>query len=759
MKVFKTLLLAVATIALFAACKPKEEAVRVGLDSTAPTFIDGSVNLILTLSGRSSTNVGVTLSVTGNIPSESLTFEKNPSVAAGAVSATVPVTVNPATLEPGNYQATFTITHVDGADINVAKQSVTVELAVEGAPTPTVSFSSYSEAFDDAGKAKAKIALSAAAEEDVTVNFEVVTEYKDYNALPADVLTFTNPVTIPAGTLEKEVEIVVDKTKLSNGVTYYAIISIASVSENAKLAPSTSTQKPTAFIEFFTPITANLRSDWTISFAGEGTVDSSPCHLINAAGVGAEGTYYIFVLSKGFVADNFTDVTEFVQYLEEQIIGPRIGTEYAYAIKTGEQSWPYSVFSVGAYEMWLLGCNEAGHITGDYATGNFNIDATTEQLEAYAKWIGEWKVTRGTLVDKWVITEDYPGGSVFIKGIDGEDSTISDILVSADYDAVNDQIVIYTQDCKIWTYQGTDYIISLLGLYNNSTSLVSGDFDLARISMTAENTATIASGGSVQMSDGTYEITGMTFFGAPEGESNGYVFNKQVFYKWPETMTKIVADNDDPVYNAYLGDWVITRMDSEWDDETTSYVQLGEVNDTLTFAPKIAGNSFYISGFEGYSDIVLEADYDSEKGSFTIKEQKFNIGEYSFGVFGMFNYQSDVYIWDGGAVLCTGTRNGDVISLATGTTGDYGDFLSMQLFQVEGQSYYSFHDDGYVLPNTLTKAVEPSGAPRNKAIKAGRRGGKASLLYKKNRKNAQAGALVRVSAMRGYSVNDNRIVR
>jgi len=347
-------------------------------------------------------------------------------------------------------------------------------------------------------------------------------------------------------------------------------------------------------------------------------------------------------------------------------------------------------------------------------------------LEAYNKWLGEWNVTRQSLTDKWVISENVPGASFYIQGIDGGNSTIADILVEADYDSANDAIVLYTQDCKEWTYGGKTYTIGLLGLFNG-TNLVSGDCELGTITRTGENEATITSGGSqVTLDSGTYDVSGMKFF-AYDSTGNGYVFNSQIFYQWPETMDKIVAIDDDPVYNAFLGSWNIKRNDSEWGTTTNKYIQKGEVSDTWTITPKVAGFTFYISGIEGYDDLEVVADYDKASGTFSISEQDVVIEGYTYGFVGLFYYPGSsvepagTYLWDGGARLFTAKQDGDVIALTAGNAGSYGSFLGMQTFQKYNGSYYDLHEEGYVLPNTLTKAPS-SGAPRKVAKAGGKRG-------------------------------------
>ncbi len=713
---FKSALLTLGAIAVLASCDLlKKDDVFVSVSAASTSFINGKANVVVSLSAVSGSNVEVSLSCDGNIPSDAVSFKSSVEVPAGSISTDVTVFVDVDKLSPGQYEANISIASVKGAKVDPSENSCSIFLAVQEPEDvrSVVSISNYSEAFTD-GKASFTLSVDRASDADVIVNFVVVTEAEGFAAIPASALTFDNPAIIPAGSLSKEVNVTLDESAIQKGVSNYAVISISSVSDNATVSAS----KTKTYIEATAALTANLRSDWTVAFEGEYVHEGDTYNVISVGGVGENGSYYIFIYAKGIVDYYFPgDISAYVQMVEG-LVSEALTSEEPYQIKTGETGWLYKPFSVGEYEIWLLGCTESGHLTGDYAVGSFKIEASAAQLEAYGKWIGEWNVTRQSKTDKWIISEDYPGASFIIQGIDGDSPVIADIQIYADYDAANDEIVLYTQDCdKTWTYQGTEYTISLVGMYQNSTKLVSGDFDLAVLSKTGENTAKITSGGSVTLSSGTYEVSGMTLF-AHDTEGSGYVFNGQVFYLWPETMNKVVANDNDPVFNSYLGKWNIKRMDSEWDNEAKDYKPLGEVSDTWTFEPKLAGHSFTITGFEGFSDLSIVANYDEANGSFTVSEQSFTIGEYNLATLGIFyypgndSYPAGNYLWNEGAVIFSGKINGDTIALTPAPAGNYGDFIMYQLFQIADGSAYSYHEVGYDLPNTLTKAQASNTASR-----------------------------------------------
>ena len=756
--IWKLAVAGAAVLALLAGCnKPTEpEKVTPKVTITAGSaFVNGAATLTLSLSSAATSEVTVTLGVEGTIPAANLTYANTVKFAAGSTSQTVPVTVKTDGLAGGSYVASFSIKSATGAEVG-SPSDASIALTVSEVATPSVVNITASDPEFVNNKATLTLALDKAQKEAVSVTLAIAAEVEGYTAIPAEALTLENPVTFVAGETSKVISITADPAKLPAGESW-TVISIASVSENATIG-----NKKSVYIMATNAMEAKLREDWTVAYSGEEEYEGEMYSLIEVNGLGEHGTYYIFIYEKGTVAANFDTVTEYLQFMEDEAITPALGTANAYQIKEGDTGWLYYQFPVGEYEIWLAGCSATGHLTGEYTTSTFSIEATQEQLDAYAKWLGEWDVTRQTKTDKWVITEKVPGGSFYIQGIDGNNSYINDILVEAEYDAANDQIVIATQeDIKVMNIEGVDYYFSLIGLYDNSTRLVSGDFDLARISKTGENQATIASGGKVNLGGSTYDVTGMLFFAVPKGESNGYVFDGQVFYLWPEKMNKIVANEDDPVFNSYLGTWNITRMDSEWDDATSGYKELGEVADTWTFTPKVAGRSFYISGIEGYDDLVIEAEFNAQTGGFSIKEQDIFVEDYYFVLAGLFYYPGDAtyeagyYINDDGAVLCDAVKNGDTIQLNAGSLGSFGDFGYMQVFQISDNKYFSLHDDGYELPNTLTKAAAPSSV-RVKAARAMRKAVSTPAMGASMRATKQG----RISSVKGTKAAEyNRSVK
>lgn len=421
-KFFKSALLTLCAVCMLAACNKEKSNVSVSISSTSPSYVDGKVDLIVALSEKSTSAVSATLAVSGTIPEAALSFEKKVTIPAGVTTATVTVTVDQSALEAGSYESEFTIASVTGGEVNASKNSCKVALSVEAAAIiPEVFISSYSDAFAE-GKASLKLAVSQTIESDIVVNFEVIKEMEGYSVLPAAALSFSNPATIPAGATDATVDITLDPSALEAGISYYAIISLASVSENAKLAST----KKTAYIEASKTITANLRSDWTVTFDGTTTTGGKVSQNLKVNGVGADGTYYLFVYSKGVVAEEFENITEYLVYMEEKAIAPALGTANAYPIKKGNSTWSYNL-TVEEYEVWLVGCTAAGHVSGDYATSTFKVEPTSSMINAYENWLGDWYLNRTAITivekDRSNVSYTIQAGNCFIDanvGWDGE---------------------------------------------------------------------------------------------------------------------------------------------------------------------------------------------------------------------------------------------------------------------------------------------------------------------------------------------------
>ena len=686
-------------VAVIASCGEKEEQPvtptnpTVGISASA--ISGGSATLTLSLSAASSSAVSVSLSASGTLAS-SLTFDKAVSIAAGKTSATVPVTVKQEGLEPGTYEATVSIASASGATVNSSAKSASLSLTVEGPKTAVVAISAFDADFVD-NKANITLTLSNALEQTATVTLATGSNQEGLPVVPDEALTYEKSISFEAGKLSKTIVVEVDPEQLLPGESVVTI-EISSVSDNLTVEST----KQRADIVFTKNLEANERTDWNIAYDGQVEREEKELAVITVAGLGDEASYYLYIYEKGTVAGHFDTVQEYLEYMSDYI-NNAIGTEKAPIIRKGDKSYEFAL-NPGDYEVWVLGCSDGGHLIGDYASGEFTIEASEDALEAYNKWIGEWKVTRGSnpTPDVWKIMERVPGGSFFIYGIDGDAGSIADVAVVADYDTANDAIILYTQDnLKTFTFDGTEYYLGLYGMFNGE--IYSGEYDIAYILKTGENTATIK--GFEYEVDGP--CTGMTLFAAPAEGGNGYVFNGQVFYTWPETMEMIVPEEGNPDYEAFLGYWTIKRNDSEWNSATKKWKDLGEVTDVIYIEPKIAGYSYSIYGIEGF-DVEVEANYNDADKTMFVKEQTVYQGEdegenFDVRLCGQISYQGKTYLWDNGATIFTAKAQDGKISLTPGSTQGYGKFIGVKFFVYfpSEDAYGSYHNEGYPLPNEL----------------------------------------------------------
>ena len=678
----KSVVLTLGVIAMLTACKrEKGNDVNVSLSASSTSFTNGQVELTVSLSGTSTTAVSATISAAGTVPAAALSFNSKVSIAAGETSAKVPVTVDLESLEAGNYEAVFTIASVSGAQLNSAKASVTVSLAAEGSH-PVVSIKTYSDTFAE-GKATFTIGLDKAAAADVVVNFEVKSED---GSVPADALTFSNPATVPAGATEFVVNVTLDDTKLAT-ISSYAIIAISSVSENAEVA----TTKTKTWIQALG--SAKLRNDWRVAFEGDYEQDGNVYHSISAQGV--EGGYYIFVYEKGLVASNFKSLSEYLQYMEINAVGPAIGTDDAYQIKKGDTGWLYYKFAVGDYEVFLAGCTEDGHITGEYATCDFSVEPTPEMLAAYDQYLGEWVLQSPKMA--WTISEKQKGVSYTIMGIEGQEWPV-EALLNEDL-----QLEIHAQGPMSTnyeaTYQGTTYTCSvyLYGIDNdpNSGYYWTGDYVIAYGEL--DNDGNIAlSGGSVSSSDGEFEIGTMIYIAEDNaGKIALSISNNACGLPNMLLNPDNIEEEESPVvaatYDDFIGEWVI---DGFWFGISSSDKE----------------NTYEFSIGDGY-----EAEAKFEDGTLTLYDQVFgsfthqSYGACRYMIGGIFTYGGSEYMYyynnngkDFSAISKIFTaqlhESGNVTFIPG--TCQYGDYVAFRY-----RWWIAEEGDNYGLGNWLTDSI------------------------------------------------------
>lgn len=369
-----------AAAAVLSGCLPSKlgNTPSLTIQAAQENFDDnGEATVSLVLSEAASDDVAVNLSASGDLAA-AVSFDKAVVISAGNKFLDVRVALTDKTKSGG---VTIAIDAVNGATIGKAKS---VTLVATKAAVPTVSISSYDDVFNENNAATITLALNPAASADVTVTLAVAAkESEEFAVIPADAVTLDAQVKIPAGQKSATATVSVNPELLPTGDSYL-YIDVTAVSEGAEIGKNIE-----AVICFTKPIVANLRSDWTISY--KGTNDEGK-DVIGVAGVGETGTYYLYYFTPGVIAENFKDMSEFLNYVETNYVAPYLGTEDADQVFAGDDDILLSRLPLGGYEFYIIGCDSRGHLTGDYATVNVNIEPSAELLEAYEAWLGEWQI-------------------------------------------------------------------------------------------------------------------------------------------------------------------------------------------------------------------------------------------------------------------------------------------------------------------------------------------------------------------------------
>ena len=128
----KSALLTLGAIAVLASCDLlKKDDVFVSVSAASTSFINGKANVVVSLSAVSGSNVEVSLSCDGSIPSDAVSFKSSVEVPAGSISTDVTVSVDTDKLSPGQYEANISIASVKGAKVNPSGNSCSIFLTVQ----------------------------------------------------------------------------------------------------------------------------------------------------------------------------------------------------------------------------------------------------------------------------------------------------------------------------------------------------------------------------------------------------------------------------------------------------------------------------------------------------------------------------------------------------------------------------------------------------------------------------------------------------
>ena len=555
----RTVLLATAALLAFASCNPeKEETVSVSLSASSAMFTDGKVDLTVSLSAKASADVTATLTADGSIPAGALSYNGSVTIPAGETSAKVPVTVKTDDLAAGSYNVTFTLASANGAQVDAANNTAFVALVVEmePEPMPVVSISSNDDEFQD-NVATLTLAMDVAINTDVTVKF-ASSAVEGYAEIPAEALSYDNPVTIAAGETSKVVSISLDPDKLPSGECW-TMISIESVSENATMSGQNS-----AYFMAKGEIKTELVPDWTLTYVGrEKSTQGSLLDWVQVEGW--TGEYYDIALYEGgTLASVDGDVSVIMLDRHENFVGKYLGD---YKIDDLLRSAPtycgFNLLDPGTYEVFLFDYTSDGNLTGKYTMNEFSIEEE-EASEEYKALLGVYNLSAKGYHTEYVDSKaTYLDGEVNMEGVyvlsnvnnlsylvyfpewDEDDQKNYFYPAIVDWDAETGAMSASVQKLDDWDHSTYGKVEDWQYGYiyepkDAKIYYVTGNYTILESEGFKDGAITFNAGPAINLTNGsTYEIAGLDLVGALiEYQGGGYSFT-YMQVPFPATLTRV----------------------------------------------------------------------------------------------------------------------------------------------------------------------------------------------------------------------------
>jgi hypothetical protein len=360
---------------------------------------------------------------------------------------------------------------------------------------------------------------------------------------------------------------------------------------------------------------------WTPKYYGLSDTDDTKAIVgVEAAEGSSAGRYFIKVVP----AAEYNAVGDQYLFLNAKVHGWL--AENPTICKDSEKI-EIDALTVGNYFIYAIGVNNQGAINYKYAVAPV---AVTKVLSPYEKFLGTWRITRGSYEDTWTITEKVLDQSYSITGFESLDA---DAVITATFNAADNTMVIAAQS-NVGTYtftnsgEQTTVTLSLMGVVEMSGRLVpvGGSYTICSAAITGDGEMTLSAADPIKLSDGnTYDIVGVEFFGKEDpNSSSGWTFNHSTPSRFPFVATQLSqgegsggggGGGDTTGYNAWLGTWNAGG------------------GRTLVFAQKTAGTDYTVtdSGFYGFEYV---AEYDSKTGGILLHTHLVGIDgidEYYFG--------------------------------------------------------------------------------------------------------------------------------
>ena len=330
----------------------------------------------------------------------------------------------------------------------------------------------------------------------------------------------------------------------------------------------------------------------------------------------------------------------------------------------------------------------------------------------YAKWLGEWNVTRQSasyneskgqweykddVTDTWTITQKVNGTSYIITGMNGEE-----FPVEAIYNTDGTFSIANGQEVGSANFQGFDYAlnISLVGTYlsdDGSAYRITGGYDICFASLTSDTEAKLIPNRISVNGLGDIDLSVPRFYATDPKTNVVYGFDGYIMTVLPAKMTKVGGsgggDTGSSDYSSFLGSWTWYSV-----EDATNY--------SFTVKQSVANQSYVVEGF----GMPLTTYYNNGKMEFC-----FDILDVDDEYYYLFaGYDQDDYIEFGDAenndLLATATVGGGAMSIKGHSyTAIYGGVsydeticgVGIYALTLDQEFIYSFQGVPYVeLPGT-----------------------------------------------------------
>lgn len=468
---------------------------------------------------------------------------------------------------------------------------------------------------------------------------------------------------------------------------------------------------------------------YTISGFGEnveGVYDVATSHLLlpfQEAGGNSNFTFYLAgVGTNNYVAygDNDEGVLAIVSLTADNKAKVQ-GNEYDYVFPEGDTEH-YLVDWIGLMGFGPRSDGSTGwvsfsdvdylYLPADWTKTGSGGGGDQPSTGGYAKWLGEWNVTRQSasyneskgqweykddVTDTWTITQKVNGTSYIITGMNGEE-----FPVEAIYNTDGTFSIANGQEVGSANFQGFDYAlnISLVGTYlsdDGSAYRITGGYDICFASLTSDTEAKLIPNKISVNGLGDIDLSVPRFYATDPKTNVVYGFDGYIMTVLPAKMTKVGGsgggDTGSSDYSSFLGSW-------------TWYSVEDAKNYSFTVSQNVPNQSYVVEGF----GMPLTTYYNSGKMEFC-----FDILDVDDEYYYLFaGYDQDDYIEFGDEenndLLATATVGGGAMSIKGHSyTAIYGGVsydeticgVGIYALTLDQEFIYSFQGVPYVeLPGT-----------------------------------------------------------